>query len=130
MPATSRRLPAVADAVALVALVAVGSASHGQGSSLSPFLRTGVPLLVVWFGAAWILRTYRRGDVRTLVATWLVSVPVAGVIRSAVSDGPWDGTLLVFVGVALAFTFLFLAAGRVAVGVLTPRESRSLGTSR
>ena len=122
LTAASPRAAAAADALALVAFVVVGSASHGRGSPIQLFLRTGVPMLASWFAVASLVRTYRRADLRTLLMTWLVSVPIAAVIRSAVSDGPWDGTLLVFVGVALAFTLLFLVGGRIAVNLLLSRR--------
>jgi hypothetical protein len=118
------RAAVVADAFALVAFVLIGSASHDRGSAIEPLVRTGVPLLASWYVVAWLARTYRRADVRTLLVTWIVSVPVAAVIRSAFADGPWDASLVVFVGVALAFTLLLVVAVRALFGLATPRWRR------
>jgi hypothetical protein len=111
----SARAAAAVDVVALVAFVLVGAAEHGEGLALRALARTGLPLLGAWILVASALGTYRRLGWGSLVLTWLVAVPLGLVMRSAVLGGPWGRGLLVFGGVAMAFTLLFLLAGRAAL---------------
>jgi hypothetical protein len=110
-------LPAI-DAAALVAFTLLGVASHDHGRPLDALARVGVPLLCAWFAAAWAVGTYRAHGVATLLAAWAVSVPIAVVVRTVVAGRPWDAEVLVFLGVALAFTLLFLVVGRGVARVL------------
>ena len=104
----------VADVVALVAFVAVGVANP-RTDLVSAFATTAVPVLVAWAVVALAVATYRRVGWRTLALTWVVAIPLGAVGRSLVRGGPWDGDLAVFTLVALAFSGLFLAAGRFVV---------------
>jgi hypothetical protein len=101
------------DAVALLAFVVVGVLQHDEGLAIAGILRTGAPLLVAWFAVAAIVGTYRRPGWLTLAITWLVGVPLGLVARSVIRGGPWGHGLLVFGGVAMAFTLLFLVGGRL-----------------
>ncbi|MGZ5299594.1 MAG: DUF3054 family protein [Actinomycetota bacterium] len=114
---------AVADAVALVVFVLVGIRSHHEIGPLDAFFRNAVPLEGVWFAAAAVSGAYRRPGLRSLLWTWVVAVPVALVVRSLWVGSPTGGRLLVFLGVGLAFTLLFLLAGRAVV--VTGRRVRS-----
>jgi hypothetical protein len=49
-------------------------------------------------------------------------VPLAAVVRSALRGGPWDERLPIFAAVALAFTALFVLAGRALVTALARRR--------
>ena len=98
------------DALALVVFVAVGNLTHG--TSVGAFGRDAACFLGAWFAAALLLRLYtRRGRVR-LALTWLVGVTAAVAVRAAIV-GHFAPA---FYGVALGFTALFLAAGRVLAG--------------
>lgn len=124
------RIAAAVDVVALVAFVLVGAAEHGEGLALQALVRTGLPLLGAWVLVASALGTYRRLGWGSLVLTWLVAVPLGLVARSAVQGGPWGRGLLVFGGVAMGFTLLFLLAGRaalVAVGACRSRRAAVRG---
>jgi hypothetical protein len=113
---TSSRFPArtaaAVDAAALAAFVVVGVIQHDEGLALAGLLRTAVPLLVAWFAVALVVGTYRRPGWATLALTWAIAVPLGLVTRSVIRGGPWGRGLLIFGGVAMAFTLLFLAAGR------------------
>jgi Protein of unknown function (DUF3054) len=99
------------DAVALVVFVAVGVATHG--ASVGAFGRDVGCFLGAWFAVALLLRLYRRGGWWRLAGTWLVGVSAAVWVRAALVDrGPGA-----FYAVALAFTAVFVAAGRL----LAPR---------
>ncbi|MEP6973001.1 MAG: DUF3054 domain-containing protein [Actinomycetota bacterium] len=113
--ATSQRsVPSfvVADAIALVVFVAAGIRSHHEVGALDLFLRNAVPLEVAWFLVAAVTGAYRRPGLRTLLTTWIVAVPAGLVVRSLWVGSPTGTRLLVFVGIGLAFTAVFLTVGR------------------
>ncbi len=119
---------AVVDGVALVAFVLVGAAEHGEGLALGALVRTGLPLLAAWAVAAAVLGTYRRPGWGSLGLTWAVAVPLGLVLRSVIRGGPWGRGLLIFGGVAMGFTLLFLVVGRLlllALGPLWARRTRA-----
>jgi hypothetical protein len=107
----------VADGLALLAFVLVGLRNHHEATVAEAFWRNAIPLVVTWAAAAWLLGTYRRPSIAALVKTWLVAVPIAVVVRSVWVGSPTGGRLFVFLGVAMAFTLLFLLAGRSAIGL-------------
>lgn len=104
-------LPAL-DAVALVAFTVVGVANHDHGLPPDAIARVGAPMLAGWFVAAWVVGTYRTPGIRTMLIAWAIAVPVAVLVRTLIAGGPWGGEFFVFLGVALAFTLLFLMLGR------------------
>lgn len=113
--ATSQRsVPSfvVADAIALVVFVVAGIRSHHEVGALDLFLRNAVPLEVAWFLVAAVTGAYRRPGLRTLLTTWIVAVPAGLVMRSLWVGSPTGTRLLVFVGIGLAFTAVFLTVGR------------------
>jgi hypothetical protein len=77
-----------------------------------------VPLLTAWFVVAAVFGLYRSDAFRPLVGTWLVAIPGAAVARSVWRGGPWDARLALFAVVALAFTALFVLAGRALDGAI------------
>jgi hypothetical protein len=109
---------AVADALALVAFILVGIRSHHEIAPLDLFLRNAVPLEATWFVVAAVTGAYRRPGIRTFLWTWLVAVPAGLVLRSLWVGSPTGVRLLTFLGIGLAFTLLFLLAGRAVVGVI------------
>ena len=102
----------VADAVALMVFVAAGIRSHHEVGALDLFLRNAVPLEVAWFAVSIVAATYRRPGIRTLLWTWVVAVPAGLIVRSIWVGSPSGSRLLVFVGIGMAFTLVFLLAGR------------------
>lgn len=114
----------VVDALALVAFVLVGIRSHHEIGALDLFLRNAVPLELMWFAVSVVSGAYQRPGLRTLLWTWIVAVPVALIVRTLWVGSPSGVRLLTFLGVGLAFTLLFLLAGRAVVG-LADRQMRS-----
>jgi len=124
------RLPLVAvDALALLAFVLVGVEHHTSGTPAN-LARTGGALLLAWFALALLVGAYRRPGVGTLAATWALAIPAGAVLRSAIRGGPWDDRLLVFAGVALAFSALFLLAGRALIATARWVADRRAGPAR
>jgi hypothetical protein len=67
--------------------------------------------LGAWFAVALVVRLYLRGGLRRLAATWLVGITAAVAVRAAIV-GHFAAD---FYAIALAFTALFVAAGRLLV---------------
>ena len=102
------RRTAIADAVALVAFTVVGVLTHG--SSFAAFVRDLLLFLGCWFAAALALKLYGRPSWRRLLATWLIGITAAVLIRAAIV-GHFAAD---FYGIALAFTLVFVLAARKA----------------
>jgi Protein of unknown function (DUF3054) len=102
----------LADAAALIVFVLIGIRGHRAGT-VEGFVRNAVPLLGVWFLVAWLAHTYRRPGWRSLLRNWIVAVPVGLLVRTMILGSPKGGKILVFIGVGLAFTLLFLVLGRL-----------------
>jgi hypothetical protein len=120
----------VADAVALMVFVVAGIRSHHEVGALDLFLRNAVPLELAWFAVSIVAATYRRPGIRTLLWTWVVAVPAGLIVRSIWVGSPSGSSLLVFVGIGLAFTLVFLLAGRGIVGLIDRRRRSSERSSR
>jgi hypothetical protein len=94
----------------LTAFAVVGVLTHG--SSIGALVRDLLLFLGCWFAAALTFKLYARPGRRRLLATWLLGITAAVLIRAAIV-GHFAGD---FYGVALGFTLLFvLAARKVAV---------------
>jgi len=94
--------------VALVVFTAVGNLTHG--TSAEAFGRDAACFLGGWFAVALALRLYARSSRLRVALTWLVGITAAVAVRAAIV-GHFSAA---FYGVALAFTALFVAAGRLA----------------
>jgi Protein of unknown function (DUF3054) len=114
------RVALATDLVALGAFVLVGVRSHHETATSTVFLRTAIPFVGAWLAVAALVRTYRHPTVGHLVKTWSIAVPV-GVILRALWVGSEGTRVLVFLVVAMAFTLLFLLAGRLLARVVTAR---------
>lgn len=129
MRASALRPPPLAaalmDAAALIAFVIVGVLQHDAGLTLAAFARTCVPLLAAWFLVAAVVGTYRRPGWAGAVLTWAIAVPLGLVLRSLIRGGPWGRGLLIFGGVAMAFTLLFVLGGRLLLLVIQLVRARS-----
>jgi Protein of unknown function (DUF3054) len=106
---------AIGDVFALLVFTLIGLANHKDGISAANVLKVMGPLVIVGGVAAVIFGTYRRPGIRTLLPAWLAAVPVAILIRKAMFHTPasWSSTGI-FIGVALAFTLIFIVAWRWA----------------
>jgi hypothetical protein len=117
------RVAVAADLLALGVFVLVGVRSHHEAARSAVFLRTAVPFVAAWLTVAAFVRTYRHPTIARLVKTWSIAVP-AGVVLRAIWVGSAGTRLLVFLAVAMAFTLLFLLAGRVLARIVTSRLRR------
>jgi len=84
-------------------------------------VRNAIPLTVSWLGFSLLFGTYRRYGLSTLWRTWLVSVPIALVVRSIWVGSPTGLAFATFLVVGLGFTGLFLVVGRGVVALTTGR---------
>lgn len=107
----SRRM-LVIDLVMLPFFVIVGLGSHDE-AQLTIFLRNAVPLEGAWLVTASVLGTYRTPSLARSALTWAIAVPAGLVVRTVVAARWGDPGMWVFFGVAMAFTLLFLAIGRL-----------------
>jgi Protein of unknown function (DUF3054) len=105
---------AIGDVVALLVFTLIGLANHKDGITASTVLKVIGPLVVVSALASVLFGTYRRPGMATLVPTWLVTVPIAILIRKVMFHTPttW-GSTGIFIGVALVFTLLFISVWRL-----------------
>jgi len=113
----------VGDVVSLVIFTVIGLIHHEGGVTAGALLKVVLPIVAVGAAATWLFGTYRRPGLATLLPAWLVSVPLGLLIRKALFHTPttWHSTL-VFFGVALAFTLLFLLVWRTIARFLLHLE--------
>lgn len=122
LPRRSAATLVAADLLALVAFTTVGLLSHDRAVSASGYARDLLPLAAAWGLVALALGTYRRRSTPRLVATWALGVPLGILIRAAALDRSLDGKEAAFLGVALAFTALFVTGLRLAIGLISVRH--------
>src|SRR2546425_6240966 len=112
------------DGVSLLAFIWVGVAVHGSPLGASLVLRDVGPFLGVWFALVPLTSVYWRPGWGSLLRHWLLAIPLAVLGRQVLLGRPLDRAALVFFVVALGFTGLFLAAGRVvATRFVVPRRA-------
>ncbi len=115
------RLTFALDLVALMLFVVAGMRNHRTGSQLDIFLRNAVPVLVAWLVLSIAWRTYRPVSLRRLGTTWITALPIGLLVRTWWVGSPTGGRIVVFLGVGMAFTALFLLIGRGLSSVLGRR---------
>jgi hypothetical protein len=86
----------------------VGNLTHS--TSVEAFGRDAACFLGAWYALALSLRLYARPSLVRLALTWAAGVTAAVGVRAAIV-GHFSAA---FYGVALAFTALFVAVGRLA----------------
>jgi hypothetical protein len=109
----------IGDAAVLVLWAVIGLINHEEGVTFTGILRNAGPIMVGWFAAALVLRTYRRPPrVWRFLATWAIGISAGVLLRALILGKPWNGDELVFFGVTLAVTLVLLVAWRaVAEGI-------------
>lgn len=112
------RLWPVSDAAALVVFAVVGLLSHHGAVSARGLARDALPLLGCWFAAALAFRLYRRPSATRLLATWAVGITAGVLVRALVLGHALNGHEAAFLGVALAFTLVFVVALRTVLAAL------------
>jgi hypothetical protein len=110
-----------ADAAALVAFSVVGLLSHHGTVPAGGLAHDALPLLAGWFAAALVFRLYTRPSVSRLLATWVCGVTAGVVLRALVLGRSLNGHEAAFLGVALAFTLLFVVVLRLAAAATVAR---------
>lgn len=113
---------AAGDAAALALFATVGLLSHHGGVSATGYAHDLLPVAGCWFAVALALGTYRHRSPSRLLATWAIGVP-AGIAVRAAALGRVDDKEAAFLGVALAFTLLFVAAVRTALALVPARHA-------
>ena len=115
-------LIAAGDLVALLIFTIVGLLNHKDGVTAATVLKVVGPILIVAVPASLVFGTYRRPTISTLLPTWAVAIPAGILIRKALYNTPetW-GSTGIFIGIALAFTLLFLLAWRLLARFLPLR---------
>lgn len=88
-------------------------------------LYDAVPFLGAWFALVPWTRIYLRPGWGSLMRHWALAIPLAVLIRQLGLGRPFDRGSLVFLPVALGFTGLFLAAGRVVATLLAVLRRRA-----
>jgi Protein of unknown function (DUF3054) len=111
----------VSDAVALVVFAVVGLLSHHGTVTATGLAHDALPLLAGWFAAALVFRLYTRPSASRLLATWACGVTAGVVLRALVLGRTLNGHEAAFLGVALAFTLLFVVVLRLAAAATVAR---------
>jgi Protein of unknown function (DUF3054) len=131
--ATRRVSPAVlatGDGAVMILWAVLGLAHHAEGITFGGLLRNAGPILLGWFAAAVLLKTYaREPSVRRFVATWAIGISAGVVLRALFLGRTWDGDEFAFFGVTLAVTLVLLLMWRGLVTLLVriPRRSSVSG---
>ncbi len=120
------RLLAWGDAICILLFAVVGLATHKEAISWPGVARNALPILLVWFLLAPFLRTYTSPNWRNLLYTWAIAV-IAGVwLRFMVMQHPFGLGFVIFCGIALAFTLLFLLVWRFLARIFFKDLRRSI----
>lgn len=114
MPRRPVVLSAVADAVAVVAFVALGRGAHDEGSAITGTIEIAAPFLIAAAIAWLVLRLWRDPDPvwSAGVPVWIVTVALGLALRNLVFD---RGTALPFVIVTTGMLGLLLVGRRALV---------------
>ncbi|MFN4072622.1 MAG: DUF3054 domain-containing protein [Thermus sp.] len=100
------------DLLALLLFAGVGLLSHGLPLTLGGLARNLLPVLFVWLLLAPFLGTYRQPSWGNLLLTWAIAFPAGLWLRQMVLGGEFGVGFFVFLGVAMAFSLLFLLLSR------------------
>ena len=120
-PPASPTVVALADGTAIVVFALIGIFSHTGDVTPAALLEDALPLLAGWSAAAAVFRLYARATARALLLTWAVGVPLGVAVRAAVLGRLDEPRQLAFLATTLVLTLVFVAAGRVAIGVARRR---------
>lgn len=103
---------AAGDAVAISLFVPLGMRNHNSAVTVAVIARNLIPLIVSWMVVAAILDTYKKGGIWRLGLTWLISVPIALLVRAALLGRVFTVVTAVFIPVAMVAILLLLASWR------------------
>lgn len=103
---------ALGDAAAIVLWAVIGLHGHDDGVTAVGLLRSAGFVLVGWFAAAAVLRSYARCGPQRFLLTWGTGVTLGVLVRWIALLRPVTGDELVFLGVTLVVTLAMLLAWR------------------
>jgi hypothetical protein len=118
----------IGDLLVVLSFVAIGRQSHALSTSdLLAGLMTAIPFVVGWFAIAPWFGLYRvtistnwRRLLPRLLATWIIAVPLAHVLRAVMLQRPIPaGIALTFVMVSLTYLGVVMLAWRMAFMVIS-----------
>jgi len=113
---------ACADFGAIVVFVTIGLFVHHGGVSVSGYARDTLTIGGGWFAAAAIFHPYRTPQLRRLVATWAVGIPVGVFVRALILGRSLNSHEAAFLCVCLATIGLFVLLVRGTFRVALARE--------
>ncbi len=115
---------AIGDGAVLVLWAVLGLAHHEEGVTVAGLLRNAGPILIGWFAAAALLRTYARPGLARFLETWAIGITAGVILRSLILTRSWNGDEFAFLGVTLAVTLALLLLWRgVALAIGRARPS-------
>ncbi len=116
----------IGDAAVLILWAVLGLIRHTEGVTFGGLARNAGPILIGWFAAAAILRTYTRRALLRTVLTWAIGISAGVALRALFLHRTWNADEWAFFGVTLAVTGVLLAAWRgvalLAWRLLPPRR--------
>lgn len=104
---------AVGDVVAISLFVPLGVRNHNSAITVAVIARNLVPLVVSWIVVAVILDTYTKGGIWRPALTWLISVPIALLVRAALLGRVFTVVTAVFIPIAMSAILVLLVGWRV-----------------
>jgi hypothetical protein len=108
------------DASAIVVFVTIGLISHRHGFAQG-YARDLPPFLGCWLSIGLLVGLYREGGRRRLVLTWLVSVPVAVLVRALAFGRPLNGSEAAFLLVSVLTIGALVGSARLLLSLAATR---------
>lgn len=104
---------AIGDVVAISLFVPLGVRNHNSAITIAVIARNLAPLIISWILVALILDTYKKGGIWRLLLTWLISVPIALLVRAALLGRLFTIVTAVFIPIAMSAVLALLAGWRL-----------------
>jgi len=108
---------AAIDGIAILAFTIAGVVSHRGALPPSAFAEDALPLLGGWFAASVVFRLYSRRNLRALLLTWAVGIPVGILVRAAVLGRLDEPRQLAFLITTLILSLVFVLGARALVAL-------------
>ena len=120
---------AVGDAAVLILWSILGLAHHTEGITFGGILRNSGPIMLGWFAAALVLKTYTHPGLVRFLATWALGISLGVALRSLFLGRAWNADEFAFYGVTLAVTLVLLSIWRGLVLAWTRLPARATGSA-
>ena len=92
-------------------------------------LRNSGPIMLGWFAAALVLKTYTHPGLVRFLATWALGISLGVALRSLFLGRAWNADEFAFYGVTLAVTLVLLSIWRGLVLAWTRLPARATGSA-